>query len=307
MEKATRKTEPLDSMIGRSLNAPMSTTLDPKWGAPGLMHDPYLLAHFSARPSDVLITTAPKAGTTWMQQILHQLRTQGDADFDSIFEVVPWLEMPRAGVPWTETLAQYERIPNPRVFKTHCTYPQTPGTDLARILLTVRDPRDCCVSFFHHVNGMNLELIPGAPSNMRFDTMQQCVDRFLSFGAWYRNVASWWPHRDDPNVLMLRYQDINADLPAAIDRIVTFLGWTLTAEGRARSIEHASFAWMKAHADKFTRFSKDGPSSFKDGTFIRKGKVGGHESELTPEQANAILDRARADLPPECLAYLGLA
>jgi len=281
--------------------------IDPKWGAPSLMHDPYLLAHFVARPTDVLITTAPKAGTTWMQQILHQLRTQGDVSFESIYDAVPWLEMPRTGVPWRDTLKRYEVIADPRVFKTHCTYEQTPGVDVARIILTVRDPRDCCVSFFHHMNGMNAEMLPGMPASMRFDDMQQCVDRFLSFGAWYRNVASWWPHRKDDNLLMLRYQDLIADLPGAIDRIVTFLGWQLSPAGRARAIEYSSFAWMKAHQEKFTRMSKDAPNAFKDGTFIRQGKVGGHSAELTAEQSSALLTRARADLPRECLEYLDLA
>lgn len=288
------------------LNAAMST-LDPKWGTPSPLHDPYALAHFEARPTDVLITTAPKAGTTWMQQILHQLRTQGDASFGSIFDVVPWLEMPRAGMDFREVLADYEKLSEPRVFKTHCTYSQTPGTEVARIILTVRDPRDCCVSFFHHMNGMNAEVLPGMPASMSFDDMQQCVDRFLAFGAWYRNVASWWPHRNKANLLMLRYQDVSADLPAAIDRITAFLGWHVTPEGRARTLEHASFAWMKANAGKFTRLKKDGPLMSKDGTFIRQGKVGGYQAELSSQQAEALLARARADLPRDCLEYLGLA
>jgi aryl sulfotransferase len=283
------------------------STLDPKWGTASAFHDPNVLAHFVARPSDVLITTAPKAGTTWMQQILHQLRTGGDAQFESIFDEVPWLELPRPGVSWTQALADYERRDNPRLFKTHCTYSQTPGTDVARIILTVRDPRDCCVSFFHHVNGMNPEAMPGMPASMHFDDMQQCVDGFLSFGAWYRNVASWWPHRADPNVLLLRYQDVSEDLAAAIDRISAFLGWQVSAEGRARAIEHSSFAWMKQHSEKFTRMSKDGPTLFKAGTFIRQGKVGGHGAELTQQQSEALLARARKELPRECLEYLGIA
>jgi hypothetical protein len=281
-------------------------TLDPKWGKPGMMHDPYVLAHFKARPTDVLVTTAPKAGTTWMQQILHQLRTGGDPSFASIFEAVPWLEAPREGRTWRDALAEFEQIPDPRVFKTHCTYPQTPGTEIARLILTVRDPRDCCVSFFHHVNGMNGEAIPGGVP-FQFANMQECVDRFLSFGAWYRNVASWWPHRSDENVLMLRYQDLVADLPAAVDRILPFLGWKLGPEGRARAIEYSSFAWMKANSDKFTRASAAGPKLFKPGQFIRQGKVGGHADELTAAQAEALLARARADLPRECLEYVGIA
>ena len=69
--------------------------LDPRWGISSPHHDPYVLANFQARESDVLITTAPKAGTTWMQQILHQLRTGGDESFSSIDDVVPWLERQR--------------------------------------------------------------------------------------------------------------------------------------------------------------------------------------------------------------------
>ena len=55
--------------------------IDARWGECSPLHDPKLLAHFKARPTDILITTAPKAGTTWMQQILYQLYSGGDADF----------------------------------------------------------------------------------------------------------------------------------------------------------------------------------------------------------------------------------
>ena len=43
-------------------------------------------------PTDVFINTYPKAGTTWVQQIVHQLRSGGDRwQFGEICDVVPWL------------------------------------------------------------------------------------------------------------------------------------------------------------------------------------------------------------------------
>ena len=49
---------------------------------------------FQPQPTDVFITPYGKSGTTWLQQIVHGLRTRGDMDFDDIS---------RAGISWLET------------------------------------------------------------------------------------------------------------------------------------------------------------------------------------------------------------
>ena len=49
--------------------------------------------NFKPRSDDVLVATAPKCGTTWMQQILHQLRSGGDMSFEDICDVVPYIEL----------------------------------------------------------------------------------------------------------------------------------------------------------------------------------------------------------------------
>ena len=269
------------------------------------MHDPWLLANFQARPTDVLITTAPKAGTTWMQQILHQLRSGGDPDFKEIDHVVPWLERQRTDSDWQHVLSRFEQIPNPRLFKTHCTWEQTPGKDTARLILTVRDPRDCCVSFYHHRMDMTDAAIQHANMD-RPSSFDQHVEEWLHFGAWFRNVASWWPHRDRDNVLMLRYQDLRHDLAGGMKEIIDFLGWTVSEQQLARALEYSSFVWMKANADRFIGSMEDGSPFFRPGGFIRKGKTGDYRQHLDPAQEARILDRCRADLPAPCLAYLQL-
>lgn len=276
-----------------------------KWGTPSQSHDPYLLSNFVPRKTDILITTAPKAGTTWMQQILHQLRTGGDDSFKSIDDVVPWLEFPRADKTWQAVLGEYESIANPRIFKTHCTYEQTPGgVSTSKIILSSRDPRDCCVSFYHHITGFTEEARNGfnipIPSN--FD---EHVDNWLEYAAWFRSVKSWWPYHNHPNVLWIRYEDMKASLDNCLNRILSFLEWDISEEQRTNILEYCSMSWMKTHEEKFSVMS-DGKIIFKAGSFIRKGQVGDYLSLMTNVHEKRILDKAKEMLETETLIFLGL-
>jgi len=280
--------------------------VDPRWGQLGPVHDPYALAGFRARPTDVIITTAAKAGTTWMQQILHQIKTGGDSTFASIFEKVPWIEFPRFDEPLAKVLERFEAISNPRLFKTHCTFAQTPGVDVARIVLTFRDPRDVAVSMYHHQRDM-VDEVHAKIGSKPPATFDEFFPGWMERGVWFRNVKGWWPERNRPNLLWLRYEDMKRDPEAAIQRIAAHMGVKLLPGVRERVLEHSSFAWMKAHSEKFTRPSADEAPVFKPGGFIRKGAVGERDGLMSPAQEKAVLDRARAELPADCLAALELA
>ncbi len=282
-----------------------SPPLDPRWGESTPTHDPRVLAHFEPRHSDILITTAPKSGTTWMQQILHQLRSGGDTHFRSINDVVPWLEKPNARQTWQQRLQQFAELPDPRIFKTHCTAEQTPGIDRVNIILSSRDPRDCCVSMYHHILNMTeaTRAQTGIPCPQSFD---QHVEQWLSGGAWYRNIKSWWPYHDHPNVLWLRYQDMKHDLAACMNQIIDFLKWQITTEQKARALEQSSFEWMKQHDEKFSRQDSTDKPLFKPGQFIRKGEVGSHQKMMTTEQEERILNQAHQWLDKDCLHFLEL-
>ncbi|MCE7988808.1 MAG: hypothetical protein DYG89_47235 [Caldilinea sp. CFX5] len=48
---------------------------------------------YQPQASDLFISPYAKCGTTWVQQIVHGLRTRGDMNFDDIMRVMPWVEM----------------------------------------------------------------------------------------------------------------------------------------------------------------------------------------------------------------------
>src|SRR5688500_6446024 len=124
-----------------------SREIDPRWGKRRVGHDPVVLSTFKARPTDVIISTAAKSGTTWMQNILHQLRTGRDEGFAWTSDGVPWLGLWR---PRKNRNEVFEAMPAPRLFKSHCISTQSPGTDTAKFIVVSRDPRECCVSQYHH-------------------------------------------------------------------------------------------------------------------------------------------------------------
>src|SRR5271154_941717 len=87
---------------------------------------------FVPRPSDVIIASYAKCGTTWLQQMVHSLRTGGDLDFDDISRVVPWIE-PASDLALDLDGAQRGE---PRAFKSHLSYDKVPAG--ARYIFSVR-------------------------------------------------------------------------------------------------------------------------------------------------------------------------
>lgn len=276
------------------------------WGEQSVGYDPELLARFEARKTDVFINTAPKAGTTWMQQILHQLRSEEPREFESIYDVVPWIEFPgRTGLTTAERLAKYNTMKAPRVFKAHLPYQRTPGTRVAKFVIVARDPRDRCVSAFHHMNDMTDDFLDwvGAERPKSFDAF---FDDWITRPRYNDHVASWWEQRHSANVHWVRYAELKSDFDNTLDGLARFLGWPLSESTRRRVATRSSFVWMSENWDKFARFSAAEEPGWKPKTFVRRGAVGDHKASLRPDQEAQILDQCRAALSPECCAYLGL-
>ena len=79
--------------------------------------------NFKPLSSDVILSTPPKTGTTWLQQICHGLRSGGNMDFDEIGMVIPCLEHAHE---YGYTDLQAPQPYAPRVYKTHLWHPSCP-------------------------------------------------------------------------------------------------------------------------------------------------------------------------------------
>lgn len=79
--------------------------------------------NFKPSPQDIMLSTGAKSGTTWVQQICHGLRSGGDMNFDEISLVIPCLEMAHD---YGYSDLQAPQPYNPRMYKTHFWYRDTP-------------------------------------------------------------------------------------------------------------------------------------------------------------------------------------
>lgn len=191
-------------------------------------------------PTDIFVNTYPKAGTTWVQQIVHQLRSGGDMSFGEICEVVPWLELAHdMGV---DPLDQGGFTP--RVFKTHLTWTRIPKR--ARYIYVVRDPVSTLRSFYSFFSGWLFE--SGSISVADFAT-----DWFMAgtgSGNYWDFIVDWWPHIGGDDVLAMTYEQMTDDPQGAVHRIADFIGIDDTSAVSA-AIHNSSRAVMAEHAAKF--------------------------------------------------------
>ncbi len=115
------------------------------------------------------------------------------------------------------------------------------------------------------------------------------------YGSWFRHVRGWTAHEGRSNVLVIRYEQLISDMEATARRLALFCGFDISEETLPRILERCSFAFMKAHEDKFDHitdilFEK----GFVKGAFIREGKIGRGAEQLTEEQGILFDNAARA-------------
>ncbi len=250
---------------------------------------------FRPDPTDVVLSPFAKCGTTWLQQVVHGLRTRGDMDFDDISRVVPWIETaPALGI----DLDGPQRA-RPRAFKSHLPWDRVPKG--ARYIVSIRNPGDALVSMYRFMEGWFFE--PGSVSISEFAQGQ-----FLARGDgrdYWAHLVSWWSHRHDENVLLLAYEQMHRDLEATVRRVAAFIGVPLDDELLDLVVRQSSLEFMLAHKDRFDdRMMRDwseraaGLPPGSDSAKVRTGSVGGHVREL-PQEVSAELDRVwREEIEP---------
>ncbi|GFY72392.1 sulfotransferase 1C2 [Trichonephila inaurata madagascariensis] len=267
---------------------------------------------YKPRPDDLFIVTYPKCGTTWVQNIVACIFRDGKP-FQSAMEFfteTPFLELTGAQAA--------ENMKRPGAIKFHLPYHMTPQSPDAKYIFVARNPKDCCVSFYHHTEGIPGYIFEGGEFD---DFFELFINGEVDFGDYFDTLLSWYEHRNDPNVLFITYEQLQKDTKNNVLKIAEFLGPQykdkLVKDEKILNdvILHSSFKFMKEHLNKHLQeldkipkeviinnpevpagirklFESDFKMAKKDSqtTFVRKGIVGDWRNYFSPTQ-NARLEK----------------
>ncbi|NXN57467.1 ST3A1 sulfotransferase, partial [Rynchops niger] len=238
------------------------------------------LEDFEIKDSDIFLTTYPKSGTVWTQNILsliiHEGHRNGTENMETM-ERIPWLE-------YNIKNRDYADLPLPRVFATHLPYylvPRDLRNKRARVIYVSRNPKDVMVSYYHFSKYMStLEEVPD---------FNLFMERFLAGkvlgSSWLDHVAGWYSHAEDFNILFLTFEEMKKDLRSAVLKICNFLGKKLSEEEVDSVVRQATFENMRKDPRANYENLPDDIVAKDKGSFLRKGTVGDWKNIMTVAQS----------------------
>ena len=246
-------------------------------------------------PTELFISPYAKCGTTWMQQIVHGLRTGGAMAFSEITEVVPWLELAHD----MGTDVNAPQVVGPRAFKSHLNWEDIPKG--GKYIVVLRDPLDAFISFYRFFEGWHFEA--GSISLSEFADFY--LDRPNGKSYW-GHAASWWRVRDRDDVILFTFENMKTDLAGTVDAVADFMSPSPNDKARKIATEQAGFAFMKENGRQFDdhllRAARDPACGLPPGGIASKvnaGKVGGEKALITPEIRDKFSERWRKTMTAE--------
>ena len=272
---------------------------------------------FAFRDGDIVISTPPKCGTTWMQMQCAVLLFRTPDLPAPLSQLSPWMDMNTR--PLAEVHADLEAQTHRRFIKTHTPLDGVPIVDEVRYLCVGRDPRDAAISMLHHADNMDriafarlltADARPGdEPPKPRPDlTFEERIDRFIDgddFPGWNlrflaHHYMTFWEQRGRENVALFHFDDYRRGLPAEIQRMAAHLEIEVSPERAAELADETDIERVRSRAADVAPEAHLGV--WKDTTrFFRSGKSRQWEDEFTAEQQERY-EALVAELVPEDLA-----
>ncbi|CAH1793304.1 unnamed protein product, partial [Owenia fusiformis] len=138
---------------------------------------------FTARSDDVIVAAYPKAGHTWLNEVVPMIlnNTTTSRNMSKMFRFIE-----------QKSMEELEAMPSQRFLLTHFPYhhmSQDVFDKGSKIVYLYRNPKDTAVSLYHHMKDMKAYY--GFEGDWN-DFFPFVLSGLHQEGKWIENVISWW-------------------------------------------------------------------------------------------------------------------
>ncbi|WP_345648297.1 sulfotransferase domain-containing protein [Streptomyces tremellae] len=291
------------------------------------MHNSARWDDFPVRDGDIVVSTPPKCGTTWAQMICALLIFQTPDLPQPLETLSPWLDQP----PWLDRLRPQEEVfarlaqqEHRRVIKTHTPLDGLPLDPRVSYIVVARHPLDRALSVYHQTANIDVERVYAAQDHsdpqsrqpppplppigewLQFWCLPQPTDEQgaevpESLHQTVHHLYDAWQRQTAPNVKVLHYVDLRADLAGQMRALADWLGIAVDESLWPGLVKAATFDEMRNRAERLapdTEILRD-PSKF-----FRSGRSGGSRDFLTEEDLDNYRKRVGELAPKSFLDWL---
>ncbi|XP_042495134.1 cytosolic sulfotransferase 5-like [Macadamia integrifolia] len=277
------------------------------WYCPGIVGVGPLAVqdHFKAWPSDILLASFPKCGTTWLKSLAfavinretHPPSAQQQHPllaFNS-HDLVPMLEIRLYNDNFNgNQIPNLDMLPSPRLFGTHMPYtslPQSVALSGSRIIYICRNTKDNLVSWWHFLNKIRTDL---SLEPMKLEEVFELFCKGMSAsGPFWGHVLGYWKESLErpQNVLFLKYDEMMAEPALHLKRIAEFIGCPFSSMEEKEGLVDEIIKLCSFENLSNLAVNKKGSSDhtgFPNSAYFRQGKVGDSANYLSPEMMEEL-------------------
>ncbi|TYJ11108.1 hypothetical protein E1A91_A11G252400v1 [Gossypium mustelinum] len=262
--------------------------------------------HFQAFDSDILITTLPKCGTTWLKALTFSTlyRNQFARENSplltynphSLVRFIDYDFYLNDTCPDLENCTLYQ----PRLFSIHLPYASLPTSikdSNCKIVYLCRNPMDTLISFWSFFSRLQGEGFGPVSLDEAFEMFCQGI---IQFGPFFDHVLGYWrASQEKPSkILFLQYEDLKEDINSHLKKLAMFLGVPFTEEEEKQGVVEEIAKICSFENMKDLEVNKKGVQTFGNPqetflgkaktfeipceAFFRKAKMGDWSNYLTP-------------------------
>ncbi|KAL5716292.1 hydroxyjasmonate sulfotransferase [Ranunculus cassubicifolius] len=267
------------------------------WYRPGALKG-FMAAqkHFQAQPTDIILVTAAKSGTTWLKAlafvITHRSQyTVNDPDHPLLtnnpHNLVPSLNLIYGG---DKVVDHSINSTTPRLFAAHVHYatlPDSVRSSKCRVIYMCRNPKDIFLSMWHFGNKILSQEVP----------LEQAFNKFCDGVSWYgplweQAVEYWKLSLEKPEeVLFLKFEDLKEDCVFQLKRMAEYLGCPFSMKEESEGVIEEIVRMCSFECLSNLEVNKTGKSfdlGIENRHFFRKGEVGDWMNVLTPSMVERL-------------------